>query len=254
MNTIKIYFIAIFMLFSFPLTAMMENDELLHGTYLIKNIKHGEYLFVADGDRINGDRAVEGRSSIYYKSFFTFEKNSKGYLIKNVKHGEYLFLADGDRKNGDRLVEASPEIMEKSYFDIFSYGSRWIIRNKKHNEKLFLANEDRMGGGLWEAGDRLVEAHAIHYEKSEFELLKWQSERKLPGKYEPLHTPRQSELAKMYEAILLVKEVVSPSQPGDFSMGNLLKSDDGVGLYEIEVAKLTSSGFEPSRQHLLREG
>ena len=128
MNFIKnnLCLILVSILLSFPLCAM-DADNLLQGKFLIKNIKHKEFLFVADSDRIGGDRAVEASPGIFSKSIFTFEKDKmEGYRIRNLKHGEYLFVADSDRTNGNRTVESNGTIKDKSYFTFVPYTEHYF--------------------------------------------------------------------------------------------------------------------------------
>jgi hypothetical protein len=149
----QIVLTALFLSFSMSTFAFaMENEELLSGKFLIKNNKHNEYLYLADSDRMSGDRIAQGSDGIFKKSIFIFEKNEEGYLIKNIKHDEYLYVADTDRIGGDRVVESHKSKMAKSYFTILKDTQGYKIKNNKHSEYLLLSNENRV------SGDRVVKS------------------------------------------------------------------------------------------------
>lgn len=131
---------------------------------LIKNCLFGEYLFLADNDRINGDRIVECNPEIFDKSLFTLEDEC---FIKNKKQNEYLFVPKDDRMNGDRVVEGRNSLGLSGQFELIKVKSHYyLIRNVRLNEYLFVAINDRV------TGDRVVETSKTIKENSYFDIIK----------------------------------------------------------------------------------
>ena len=85
--------------------------------FALKNATLVIYIFLAEKDRIGGDRIVEASSKISPKSFFKiYYREGKSFALQNIKFGEWLFLSN-DRLPGGRVVEAKNELEERSYFE-----------------------------------------------------------------------------------------------------------------------------------------
>ena len=137
--------------------------------YLIKNTKLGEYLYLADVDKINGARVAQGSEGIFKKSIFTFNNTKEGCLIKNVKHNEYLFVSDSDRLDGNRVVKSDKRNGGTSYFTILKNedGEGYKIKNNKHHEYFLLSYNSKI------SKDRVVKSWDYLDTNSYFSFIKY---------------------------------------------------------------------------------
>ena len=84
--------------------------------FMLKNAAFEMTIFLAEGDRIWGDRVVEAATRIGPKSYFEiYYKEGKGWSLKSVIYSEWLFLS-GNKLSGDRVVEAKNALEERSFF------------------------------------------------------------------------------------------------------------------------------------------
>ena len=138
-NIVKTFliFFFIFTYISSYSIALEDVNDTFTGTYLIKNIKSGEYL--RSGEYVNDCnkkvRCPFAKSNISEESLFTFEKRAEGYLIKTVHSGEYLYCAM--KENWGVISRLSTTITENSYFSLYSKNcNQYVIKNKKYKEYL----------------------------------------------------------------------------------------------------------------------
>lgn len=136
------FFIFQFGLFSFSSSAMMEADDIPSGKCFIRNVHHGEYLYVEETSTHEGFTKSMGSPSISSQSIFMLEKRQEGLLIKNLYDNTYLYAADVNWGDSTlRCVRASKNITSNSYFEVMKRDGNYIFKNKKYSDYMHLSSE-----------------------------------------------------------------------------------------------------------------